>query len=1637
MVDVILLIRLPRVLGGCGYIALSGDDWDCVHLDELMPTKGLPADMQILCGMPMSKVFEQSLTHDDDDTDKLAPEESHEMDQLVDTALLTKMSMQKAIIQLNDKADNSHRAQKRVEILHDLLHANFDVPINFLKVLERRVVQILTAREKEKTTNWVIDQAEKKKSFVVEGTSFRHVLWIQMEDAVASAMAQVFAVVDGDNNLDHVTTGQQPEKTDLWMKIFQNQDLLSIPVLPKLSYSVLSTSNAKEATVSCRFPFSWEVKARFDQIWRQVHNLPGISSMSKLETIQKCEELLKFPWLYGIKSTHSLFKMYAEDLVRMSMPECPSKVNQTISVSLVELSKNVYKDLTQAEPNDVSLVWLHVTYEGMRDNHQIFRKLSEQCGDMINTGDVKEATEAMHLLLEKLQPSNDLLKSYASCQDWLNKVKSVSTSVELIVSEDSLVRQHGTRGEELIQNIRRLWHSTQVVYLLMDNLLQDETQMEEKLLGIITKNFIHFSKRILKKDMDMAQTFTEVTRVLKQCNTNACKTYLTIDCASCGNEFSDPVELPCGHIFCKSCIDVIKDKNCFTCSQHFGSSYKQCAPRKREAMLQMNKFRSHCNSFFVEFILKCCIKENTEIPEGVVNQLLDFVRGNPKGKDAPTRKMTELSLFHEFMDPSPAVQSLVLRILLTSRMDQMAPHLQKYIEAAVKSNQKNTDEFYFMVVRCTEDQIQASAHKALTAKAIECLNMDFSSFETSDSEVTFDLLHNIAKIRFAVSVAADVIGVLVQTQDKVEDETDLLFWKLQEVVTKNPWARIFLLRNLCNKFDLKIIENVQCNEKLSWVVPEGLRATMDETDCTDKFLAYGAKYTDVVNTYNLKEKATEDSSLVFSVCAALAAVRQILHDKERTSLIKQVEMVSKQNKKWQNLSAVCKSVMQGGLSKVSKELCLSHNSSLTPVILHTVIVVKQSTAPEMNFLNTLCSQPRKLKKSFIPTMPDTQQEMEGLKTPSSTETFWECQCGVPVLIENCGRPWVIALCPYCKRMIGGEIHKPVHGFTKLQMSADDHMGYILGDASNRIYAGCERDLSGASLCLVRALIHSCLLWGAIDNHKATADLIAGSAGDVGRFLSDHLQKDIELLGKALGKNTENAEIAVHMFLRYIIESASVDCNIDFCTTETREKRNQWENMMQSRTRAFFKDFEKNLSEVHNNILKWSETNPLVNILYNDVPKMEDLSTVGPFNCPLMWRYEQKMSIQLLTHLIEQDNSSKKYPMLLDLVRKHGHIKNIRHLPQILSLQQKLMHHFRYVDSSEWEDLTFEEFLTTAPQGDVQFFQESTSVLMNIWANLKDAAGDLDVPAHLKEKEKSSLMISDLLPLENPQTLMLIVTHYLAKMQNDCINTARIQQSKMIESENLKPSHMITCDLEEDFLPIAISNIGYVVNEDGTETIDYNFKTLEKQLISRFISEKPPINLSTLPMMERNPVKTLQSFFSNVKDKLEPLSVQDKNYIMNEMRFINEISAALSTLKIAIGFLELSLSISSPDMLLVTYMKNELRMEDRSRHLQLPVLRTCQIKHIQSLWEVLYTRRSTLLTEMNQEPFYMIKPAFHESFNEEQKNNVNSALARIRNLDLFIIELHDVIMNIDTKGIKPIWEIRGTFETFLLYEKLQG
>ncbi|XP_060763768.1 E3 ubiquitin-protein ligase rnf213-alpha-like isoform X2 [Neoarius graeffei] len=1628
--DIVLLTRLPRISGGCGYIATFEDGWVSLHIDELIVTPGFPGDIYDLQRLTVSEILAKnsfSATEDPDMHSPGTPHTTEKQDLLVDTHLLMKKSLQKGILQLRDKADNTQRATKRVEILHGLLQKKYTVSDAFMKSLERRIVRFLSEQEKMKgKENWVVAQALTD-HFVAEGSSFRHVLWVYLEDSVASALAHILAVIDGNNNLDNLINDQPSEKADLWLNVFQEDqwDLLHIPVTTYQGpVSVLSTSGDQTKSWTCHFPFSWALKERCEQIWSSVINLKGPSVQPDKEYLEKFEELINLPWIKSITKGQSgqLFAIFSEDLVNISMPSYPHELNKAFSETLIRLTPRLYHNLTGNDPDCVPMLWLYVVNKYMHDNHQLFYSLFIQNKDVVTAG---EATEALSQVLQGLQPKDSELKDFNSCQEWLKTVKSLSVTADLILSEDSLVTRHAENAEMLKTKISLLWQSTWIIYLLMDHLLQNEQEMEKKLLTFLVRNlFFAWKKLNSAEGKQMEFVLDHVIETLAKFSKNACNVFKVV-CGYCDKDFTadDTAELECGHMFHLSCLKEHSDTQCRKCKKQINQNYKLCGAVARETFLKVNRFRRKCNSFFVEFMWNF-VSSKEQLTDNVLNKLMDYVRCCPS-----MEATSDESSLQQYMNPDPAVQSLIIKILLKCGMEETAPQLQRFIEEAVKSNQSNADEIYFMVVRSIEDHIHFSSQGCLINKAVKCLGT--CVFNESDQNMISEALHTIAKLRFAITVASDVIRSVLSEEVAVDAEECRHLRSLQELLsnTDNPWIQIFLLRNICEMHGFSLIHQLGQSTKFQWIIPSQVLKEQQAMSSVDQFHMYGQIYKKITSdSFKALEepsheiaKESDESTPCFRVCMALAAVRQATQNRASTnnagSLISKMRMKSNTDTSWEQLVKICESALE--------------DCSLCPIVLHTALVAQVSTAPEMKLLNSLCFSPGTCKDFFIPTMPYSINAIkdwaEDMKKSEGNLKIWACRCGEPLLIGNCGQPWVNAVCVNCHSAVGGERHNPVEGFTEFDNAQGRGRVHNLGDPNSRKEQDEERSLYGANLHMVRALIHSSMIWGLNEHAEEVQNLteMPQGAHDVRKHLFGHLQKDIQLLAKALGKSEQDAEMAVHLFLKFILESSS-DPNIQIQIIDSEEKREQWEKVLHQRLQVFFQNFEAQLLDVQSNILRQAGMETLAQMIYSKEPALEDLPTSGVFNLPLMWSFEQRMTIQRFSHLIEQNDERRNVPVLSELLKNHVHIQHIRYLPQVLSLQQKLMRYFENLDLQCYSNVPINTFRKeNVADYEQQAFSESAEIVMSLWKYLK-SINYSQLTAEQKEKDENDFTILDLLPTEHSATQ--IITKYLVQMQNYFIQRTNPAPNRVITANELKPSHVITCVPEQDFLTIAISNIDHVVYEDGKQSTNYNFKTVERQIIDRFFTGKPTIEVTTLPLFEYDPGTTLRAFFSKVQDKLEPLNTNDRNCIMNDFQFLNEISAALSTLRIVIGFLKLS--FPAPEQKLMSYLKKDLKLDDRAHTLNLQVLRSSQVKHIQSLWETLSLRQSSLLIEMNQNPFIMIEDrSFHEMFTEEQKNENKTVLANITNLDVLITELHYVILNIKHKAVHPNWTILETFNAF--------
>ncbi|TFJ98108.1 proline-rich AKT1 substrate 1 [Platysternon megacephalum] len=540
---------------------------------------------------PVQSCPEDSIAPEDAEKANYFPEENL---QLINTEFLIKQSVQKAVIQLEDKKDNSQRATERIQILYDALFQSQSKNIlvhHFMEVLKRRICNLLQEREKlsHNPSEWIFRRALSSE-FILEGTSFRHVVWIHLEDIVANMFAQILAVIDANNNLDHIS--QETPISDLWLQMFKDESFLKIKYTskaPDAKISVLSMSEDPSRSTLCCFPFSWVLKARLDEIWETVHRVKGYPKDPTMDSAEMFQSsILNMPVPDG--NSPEMVQRYASDFVRMAFPGQDVQVYEILSNVLITGAKQLCTSLAHDDVG-FSLIWLHIEYFYLQENYQLFINLVKNEETLANelqtvykedTTKMFPALDAMSIVLKQLQPTEKELLPFNACLSWLKRIKSIKHTVELITSDDYQMRLYDNKGK------------------LLNSLLYKI------------------------EDHKPAKIFEVVTKVLKRCSNNAATVYLVKgvnECKSCQNEITDPAELPCGHIFCTQCIREWNIRQCKICKESVPEDYVPTASQitrldnvkkhlegylsRMEEVLALNQ--SSRNDFY--FMVVCCFED--------------------------------------------------------------------------------------------------------------------------------------------------------------------------------------------------------------------------------------------------------------------------------------------------------------------------------------------------------------------------------------------------------------------------------------------------------------------------------------------------------------------------------------------------------------------------------------------------------------------------------------------------------------------------------------------------------------------------------------------------------------------------------------------------------------------------------------------------------------------------------------------------------------------------------------------------------------------------------------------------------------------------------------------------------------------
>ena len=155
---------------------------------------------------------------------------------------------------------------------------------SFPHALIRRVHELLKERDDRTTasgTKWSTSEALELSDLQESGT-YRKALWRKIQNAIVPILSELIAFIDKDGNLELLQRTNPAWLTDLWLQIFQDNQLTQLHYESFMTDDVVIrshvpvTSSGRDSHMfHCRLPFSWLLKEKVDSMWTNAKSVAG------------------------------------------------------------------------------------------------------------------------------------------------------------------------------------------------------------------------------------------------------------------------------------------------------------------------------------------------------------------------------------------------------------------------------------------------------------------------------------------------------------------------------------------------------------------------------------------------------------------------------------------------------------------------------------------------------------------------------------------------------------------------------------------------------------------------------------------------------------------------------------------------------------------------------------------------------------------------------------------------------------------------------------------------------------------------------------------------------------------------------------------------------------------------------------------------------------------------------------------------------------------------------------------------------------------------------------------------------------------------------------------------------------------
>ncbi|XP_019853235.1 PREDICTED: E3 ubiquitin-protein ligase RNF213-like [Amphimedon queenslandica] len=1566
--------------------------------------------------------------------------------------------IQAAVASLIETGDSRKQtaAAMRVKILLKHIPPNPSFPLDtktFYGALVKHLRSLLQEREEKRPdicSEWVLNEALSGKKLQSGGT-FQNVLSRKLDEVITPIFAAVLLFVDQYSNLNLLEHSNEYLKT-LWHAIFSNEEVirfsfqnytLGLGISYQVAVPGMGQTLAAESEFDCEFPFFWLIKEAIESKWETVRS--SSDDHRQNVHVRLCDMLHDDPVanvLMRVPQKHwsELCLLYLNDVLR-SVHNAPhhkaSDEYEILKNSLIALING--PDLSPHKSLLSFLAAVHVVYNEYQKDIMWFGQLTAHSPGILlqlareDFCDCQYFKLPLYAVKVSISPDNLALpltpEKRGFIRQRLVKLQLCQNSIDSILTL--------APNNEFTQEIRITWQCVRAVQLFIEHVALKCSQDENDQKFI---TFVQYANRInvrLKCEFVKLDAILIVKKVLQTVDREA------------------------------------KSKLKFT--------------DKMKEML-----RECCKSYFMEVVSSLCFGQATPPEPDLISELLNIVITEQN----KTKEFTYSE--EEKADKVPVIRSFLLQLLLEHNMEEVKQHLSSYFEKAQHLIQ-NDHNLCLLCIQCLEDAIykqhgqfslQMKVEKALST--IEQGKELISGSETPypGEEISLEYLEGVSMLRFSLSVIAELIHYQYSNKETEEitytHHSQLLLNKAKECCSDDHLNEddtgpgVFLLKQIGKQYGVAFLTNLTSDATMQWVVPRSLRQSDDEDthqvndpfviyDGYDKFqtiltdAVYGKDLTQLQAT--IQSLATADvvpllvgTYQVITGSAVFTADSKIISDnikKEVLATIKQCEGL-KRELLW-IAQHLIEDTYYGRLEVMTLRPGMSpQNRLLTDLVTHVAIAVQCTSNKLLTPFIQMISRPGDLKDCFLPTMPD--DSLPDVRNAVGGGKFYECPRGHPYFVSECGKPLQQYACPICHSRIGGQNHT-LESTNRIARTTDiTETGYALGQPHQReSMPSTERSLSVPACAIIRALMHSSLLWTSCTNEHSMNNLLdliktPVAPNNVSLFFWQHLSYDIKMLSASLGKSEDDACLILHILLKNIATLNPRGGNAT--NLSSKEHRREWEKSFHDLyIKPVLTNLDANLHKATDLILnhKKEERDRLFYVIHERVQIPPNVIV------PHLWSYHSRITLKNVLQVLQAEKET--YPILYEFLIQDQFLRATQYLPSIIKLQQQMykMSH-KKLDKKEATQWTIRDYLKgfrqprgTQGENKRNQFQDRLNCVIKAWnlvkERLKDARVHVDpnIIQSLSWDEKTPL--SYLIPtLTGDGACTVALVGLLVGIHNDFLEKCHSQletklkknKSKMckVPASQIQLCHLL--DYEHQILSIVLSHCHYSLKHGKGHDVNYDFAALEKHIVDRFIHGKPYIQLEFPQVVYRKDVYTAEAF-ANIRKNVQPqrqLTVKQQTDIVHELHSMKHLRECLDVVEIVIGFLSSGKSNSKTE--LKTYIKRVVRIDEK-RFTSKKAMEYCTLGHILSLWETLSVQMAKCLTIRNQEAFDSFGEELMKNLSKEQVENLKSYLKGIDVppfLNLLYEFIETTVRHYESNYIGITWSLSDTLYLHLENSELE-